>query len=552
MKTKPDLKLGLKISVVDVQFVEGGWLVSARGRGSRRCPGCNKRSSSHHGSYLRRLRDLPVQGALVTLEVPSQRWRCRTLSCSRRTFVEQLPQLAMPLARRTCRVSELVRLLGHATGGKPAERLLARLGMPVSDDTVLRHLKRHVAVATPPPPVRILGVDDWGWVKGSIYGTLIVDLERKSVVDILPDRSAQSTVEWFKRHPEVEIISRDRCGVYAQGAKQGAPQAQQVADRFHLLQNLKMTIERQLSRTSLFVERPHAAKEIEPDYISAAVAVKTKTVRLTKLAEHRDLMKQTRRAAREASFERVKGLLAAGKSLNDTMNETGLNWRTVAKWNQLEALPARQLSSKKPGLISEFQGYLSQLWTKGIKKGSHLLHEIKKLGYTGSRASLERLLLIWRANGQSNPGTSSDLTVAPAVEGKTSGQLISPIIAAALCIKPRSLLTLRQTLKVAALKAISPDFVAMRSFALRFRGIMRSRDLEKLNIWMDEVRHSGIFGMQRFARSLQQDIHAVRNAITEPWSNGQMEGQISRLKMLKRAMYGRAHVELLRARMMPL
>lgn len=367
----------------------------------------------------------------------------------------------------------------------------------------------------------------------------------------LPDRSAQSTADWFKRHPEVEIVSRDRCGVYAQGAKQGAPQARQVADRFHLLQNLKLTIERQLSRTSLLVDRPHAYKAIEPVFISANVSGKTKSIALTKLAEHRDLMKQTRRAARQAIFDRVKGLLAAGKSLNDVMRKTDLNWRTISRWNQFETLPARHLSSKKPGLISEFQGYLSQLWTKGMRRGSQLLHEIKKLVYSGSRASLERLLFIWRANGQSGSRTFSHLTDNPAIEDLNSGQLISPIIAAALCIKPRPLLTLRQAAKVAVLKAISPDFVAMRSFAMRFRGIMGSRDLDKLNLWMDDVRHCGIYGMQRFARSLQQDTHAVRNAITEPWSNGQLEGKISRLKMLKRAMYGRANVELLRARMMP-
>jgi transposase len=552
MKTKTDLKLGLGISAVDVQFTKGSWLISARGRGSRNCPGCGQQSDSYHGSYLRRLRDLPIQGALVTLEIPIMRWRCRTLDCSHKTFVEQLPQLALPFVRRTRRVSELVRLLGHATGGKPAERLLARLGMPMSDDTVLKQLKRCAATAPPPPPVRVAGIDDWGWVKGSIYGTIIVDLERQTVVDILPDRSANSTAEWFKRHPEVEIVSRDRCGLYAQGARQGAPQANQVADRFHLLQNLKLTIKRQLSRSSLLVGLPNPAKSIVPAIISADIPVAKRSIRLTKLAEHRDLMKQTRRAARQASFDKVKGLLEVGKSLNDIMRETGLNWRTIAKWNQFETLPARNLSSKKPGLIAKFQEYLSQRWTDGVRRGRHLLHEIKKLGYSGSRASLERLLLNWRANGRSDPGTLVVSTETAAVIDLAAGQMISPIIASALCIKPKALLTFRQAEKVASLNAISTDFLSMRSFAMRFRGIMRSGDLDKLTIWMDDVRHCGIYGMQRFARSLQQDIQAVRNAITEPWSNGQLEGQINRLKMLKRAMYGRANVELLRARMMPL
>jgi hypothetical protein len=198
------------------------------------------------------------QSAVVTLEIPIMRWRCRHLECSHTTFVEQLTQLAVPFVRRTRRVSELVRLLGHTTGGKPAVRLLASLGMPMSDDTVLKHLKRCAATASPPPPVRVAGIDDLGRVKGDIYENIIVDLERQTVVDIPPDRSADSTAEWFKRHPEVENVSRDRYGIYAQGAKQGAPQAQEVADRFHLLLNLKLTIERQLSRSSLLVGLPTA------------------------------------------------------------------------------------------------------------------------------------------------------------------------------------------------------------------------------------------------------------------------------------------------------
>jgi hypothetical protein len=263
-------------------------------------------------------------------------------------------------------------------------------------------------------------------------------------------------------------------------------------------------------------------------------------------------MKQTRRSAREANFLRVKELLRAGKSLNDTMRETGLNWRTVAKWNGYEVLPARNLSTRKSDLLGPFQEYLSQRWTDGFRHGRHLLKEIKRLGYIGSRSSLERLFFIWRGNGRSDPGTHSLIADDATVTGPAAVQLISPIIAAVLSMKPTPMLTIRQAAKVAVLKSISPDFVAMRSFAMRFRGIMRSGDVGKLTVWLDDVHHCGVYGMQRFARSLQQDIHAVRNAITEPWSNGQLEGQISRLKMLKRAMYGRANVELLRARMMPL
>jgi transposase len=185
----------------------------------------------------------------VVLRVRMQRWRCRNPVCGRQTFASRLPEVAEMATRRTNRVAHLMRLLGHATGGRPAERLMARLGMAMSDDTILRGPKRTVPATK--GSVRVVGIDDWAWVKGRTYGTLIVDLERRQVVDVLADRSAASTAPWFSQHPEVEIVSRDRCGIYARVATQGAPQARRVADRFHLLQNLRAAVERQASRTQI-------------------------------------------------------------------------------------------------------------------------------------------------------------------------------------------------------------------------------------------------------------------------------------------------------------
>ena len=175
------------------------------------------------------------------------RWRCRNQRCERQTFTERLTAIAAPLARRTCHIAEFVRLLGHTAGGRPGERLMARLGMPVSDSTILRQPKRHAATRAP-AAVRVLGIDDWSWRKGVSYGTVLVGLERRQVVDVLPDRSEAGKARWLERHPEVETISRDRCGLYAQGTLPGALQAAQVADRFHLLQNLRACIESHMTR----------------------------------------------------------------------------------------------------------------------------------------------------------------------------------------------------------------------------------------------------------------------------------------------------------------
>jgi len=147
----------------------------------------------------------------VTVKLRLQRWQCRNGACERKTFVEQLPEIAAPRARRTIRAAELVYLFGHGVGSRPGERMMKRIGMPTSDDTILRGLKRRAKARRAATNIRVVGIDDWAWRKGSAYGTIIVDLERREVVDLLPDRSASMTADWLKRHPDIEIISRDRC-----------------------------------------------------------------------------------------------------------------------------------------------------------------------------------------------------------------------------------------------------------------------------------------------------------------------------------------------------
>ena len=151
-----------------------------------------------------------MQGAVVTVKMRMSRWRCTNGDCERLTFADRPSESVSPYARRTGRIAELVHLFGHGVGGKPGERLLKRLGMPVSDDTILRQLKRRVAARCGAVTVRVAGIDDWSWRRGCSYGTIVVDLERRVVVDVLADRSAAGTADWLRAHPEVEIISRAR------------------------------------------------------------------------------------------------------------------------------------------------------------------------------------------------------------------------------------------------------------------------------------------------------------------------------------------------------
>jgi hypothetical protein len=360
--------------VVGAEQVDGGWLVSAIGEGDQRCPDCGEHSKSRHSWHNRRLQELPVQGERVALKLRLGRWRCRNRWCERKTFVERLPAIAAPVARRTHRVIELLQLLGHTNGGRPGEMLAARLAIPASDNTIRRQLKRRAATR---------------WRKGWTYGTIIVDLERREVVDVISERSMGATADWLGRHPEVEVVCRDRCGLYAQGAREGAPQARQVADRFHLLQNLRESIERQMTRVSRFAGR--------------SLLSPTDSRGASGLEDDLQPNRRTQRDARHALFDRVHALYAAGKTLRDITAATGVGRPTVRQWVRSGRLADRVAVTPTVRSPRYFKDYLWRRWDAGCTNGGQLLHEIKRLGYTGCYSHLQRFLAGWRqANRESS------------------------------------------------------------------------------------------------------------------------------------------------------
>jgi transposase len=528
------LAFGPGIVVQSVAFRGNRWVVSAEGNGSRSCPGCGEASRSRHSWQMRRLQELPIQGVPATLEIRSGRWRCRNEQCARKTFAEVLA-IAQPSARKTQRVGELVRLFAHAAGGRVSERLLTRLGMPTSDNAILRQLKSHVRKQRKIEPLRAIAIDDWSWRKGFRYGTIVVDLERRTVADVLKTRSADGTADWLKQHPGIEFVSRDRCGLYAQGIRQGAPAARQVADRFHLIQNLRENIEREMTSVSRCAGRPRLP----------AVA-----------GDRHEVVRRRSQLYRQALFVNAKRMHVAGRTFGDIAAEIGADRRTIAKWVSLDDLPDRQRSAIKPSSPLYFQEFLERRWAAGDRSGRRLFHDVRNRGYIGSFSHLERLLSTWRkgAPGQTPspppPAKVEPLGEAPAID-PTTGWRISPMVAASLCIKPTPTLTPSEAAKVGALKEASPSFVVMRRLAMRFRGLLQGANPSNLDRFLHDARRSRLSSMQQFARTLTRDTEAVKHAIAEPWSSGQAEGQINRLKTLKRAMYGRASIELLRARMLP-
>lgn len=536
MRTKSKWSPGPGIKILGAALtVDDGWVVSAAGPEIGICPDCRRQSRSRHGRSNRNLQDLPVQGKPVTVNLLLSRWRCTNRKCERRTFTDRLPKIALPYARRTTRVVEIVGLLGHSTGGRPGERLMQRLGMPISDDTILRQLKRDAAIAhRSNTEVRVVGIDDWSWRRATSYGTIMVDLERRSVVDILDDRSVESAARWLRNHPSIEVVSRDRCGLYAQAVREGAPQAQQVADRFHLVQNLRSAIEEQMSLSGRATGRAILSEDAIVD-----------------AATHRRRARLAHRQSRQEIFGTLHALRDEGLTYSEIARRTGYERRSVANWLKFKTPPDRRRAALNPTSPWYFEAFLTQCWKDGNRCGRHLFHDVKQRGYTGSFANLERLLGAWRRAEREQVVDVPPTLKPESVRDPDTGHAISPVVAAALCIKPRGLLTDQQARKVDALKQGSHAFAEMRRLAMRFNGILRGKRSAPLDAWIDDAIDSDLIPIMRFARVLRRDIDAVNNAIELTWSNGQAEGQINRLKTLKRAMYGRAGPELLRARMLP-
>ena len=302
------------------------------------------------------------------------------------------------------------------------------------------------------------------------------------MVDVLADRSAETTAKWLVRRPGVEIVSRDRCGLYAQGARSGALQARQVTDRFHLLQNLRERIEQQLSRV---YRGTSAAAEAQASPVVIAAAAHDSHGRQPELAKHLLLERRGRRAVWLDRFERVKTLQREGKSLRLIADETGLNWRTIAKWTSVEALPERRTMAPKPTTPIKFEAYLARRWAEGVRCARHLLSEIRDRGYLGSLTHLNRLLSKWRRAGHGPAPNESDANDAADWTGM--GRDLPPWAASFLCMNPRRQLTEREAENVAKLSSAAPGFMTMRKLAMRFRGILKGRNPGKLDAWLEDA-----------------------------------------------------------------
>jgi hypothetical protein len=293
------------------------------------CPACGSPSRRLHSRYKRKLHDLPWQGRPATIQVAARRFRCLNTACARKTFAEPLASVAKVSARRTTRLGDLQRHVAFALGGEATARLTDRLAIPASPDTLLRMVATPMRSEMPPPTPTVLGVDDWAWRRGHRYGTILVDLERNEVVDLLPDRQAETLAHWLRQHPGIKVVARDRAGAYADGIRQGAPEAVQVSDRWHLLRNLGDAVRAVVDRHHGAIQR--AAKQINKSQPGpAAIDATVLPVKIKVTAAQR--RSQDAHARRRGRYEEAARLQAAGVSVSSIAASIGTERKTIRRW----------------------------------------------------------------------------------------------------------------------------------------------------------------------------------------------------------------------------
>src|SRR5215207_3930661 len=344
---------------------------------SASCSVCGRHSGRVHSHYERTVADLPWHGVPVTLRVGVCRFFCDNHQCERAIFAERLEEVAA-YARKTDRLQGALSLIGFALGGRAGARLAKELGLLAGRDTLLRRVR-----SAPLPgsgEVRVLGVDDWARRKGQTYATVLVDLERHKPIDLLSDREASSLADWLRSHPEVEFIGRDRAGAYADGARRVAPQAVQIADRWHLLKNLTEAVERFMDRHHQLMRQ--AAKEVvQMQLIDHWLAEGSEAM----LSSREEAEKLARRQKRYARYLKVMELHKRGVSERGISGALSINRATVRKFVRADGFPERAPKKGGGSILDPYIPYIHRRFSEGCHNSLQLWREIKARGYKVKR-----------------------------------------------------------------------------------------------------------------------------------------------------------------------
>jgi transposase len=528
--------------------IEAGSVSISVSSGARRCPCpvCGRGSSRVHSRYSRAVSDLPWHGISVELEVRARRFFCDEGSCERRIFCERLPDVAAH-ARKTRRLEGALLAIVLELGGRAGARLANELGFLAGRDALLSRAKRAVP-ADAAGEVRVLGVDDFAFRRGARYGTILVDLERRRVADLLPERSQESLVAWLQGHPEVETATRDRSNIYREALAKGAPDAVQVADRWHLLHNLALVLEEFLLQKQTALRGAAAPEEVPEEKGDDAFG--SGPIMPNRPRNHDRKIEEASRKRHERLVQQwkdIRRLYLARADLRHICKRLGISARTVYRYKDLEEPPPRRAYGRRKSVLDSYVPYLLGRWGEGCRNGKKLYREIRERGYENSEETCARFIAqLRRAEANGKPPSS----VPRARRGSVAGLSPTSKNVAALFMRRQEKLSEEQKVYLGRLCETDGALADARRLTQDFAKMVRGRGGEKLDVWLEEAEACNVPAMRNFAAGLKKDLAAVRAGLTETWSNGPVEGFVNKLKLLKRQGYGRAGFELLKARML--
>jgi transposase len=509
-----------------------------------RCPVCLAVSHRIHSQYRRKLSDLSWANFRVTLQLNVRKFFCINPRCLRRIFAERITDVAATWARKTQRLTQHLTAIGLSLAGNAGVRLSQYFGFKVSRNTLL-NLVRIIPLAPIQTP-RILGVDDFAFRKRHTYGSILVDLEKSQPIAILKDREAETLADWLKEHPGVEIVSRDRSRTYEKGVLQGAPNAIQVADRFHILQNLAEAL------AQVFGSQLKTLKEVEKLHTGSPArdANQTEIVPLPPASNQtkKEVSKAIqRRERRVVIHQQVWELRCQGLSGKAIAKKLGIGCTTVFRYLRHSTFLERNgRSDRGHSKLDPYKDYLLEQWNQRCYDTKKLFEDIQKQGYSGSYDTVARYTRRLRE--------ATGVQLRQRIIHKPLPQVVEPLRcaltprkAAGLVMQKFTQLDASDQQLIILLKSHS-ELGEVIEIAQDFTTLVRQRNPKQLDEWLERAINSNISPIQRFAVRLREDYDSVKAGVTLSVSNGPVEGHINRLKMLKRQMYGRASIDLLSRR----
>lgn len=496
------------------------------------CPVCQTSSRQVHRDYTRPIADVCWANKQVRRELHVRRFVCSNTACSRRTFAEPFGEQIKAYARRTKRCASPLQTIGLLLGGNAGARLAEARGIPVSSDTLLR-LVRATDVPERSTP-EVLGMDDFALRKGVKYGTILLNLERQCLVDVLSDREKATGATWLKSHPGVKMVSRDRGGAYAEAAREAAPDAIQIADRFHLSQNAGEMVVRIMRRNSDSVqergeETPQSAKPIDQSL---------------PLQRH-EAEKQVSQQRRMAVYEPVISLYEQGRS----QTEIAAQWHMSRKRIRacLKGPPSPPVSKQRSTTLAPSKASLKQRFAEdGCSHSLQVYREVCARGYDGCCSVITTSVTQLRQKA----GATADTGVHQSTQPKPLKDLPAPSQIRWWFLLPVERLTAKQQAQLLLLCQGESVFSVSYQLVQACVSLLHQKTDQGLTEWLDQAQKRTVAELVSFAKGRVRDEAAVRAGLSLKWSQGQVEGAVNRLKLLKRSLYGRATFDVLRIRVL--